>query len=86
MPKKKTIAPVLPDLPRLEVEPIRRIGYSPEEAAASLGLGLTNTYALIREGQLGAVHKGRKIIIPVDEIRAFLLREMTRGVAQPEGG
>ena len=65
----------------IDVDPIQRHGYSPEEAALSLGLGRTNTYALIKEGKLGVVRLGKKIIVPVAEIVAFLEREMTRDPA-----
>jgi excisionase family DNA binding protein len=78
---RKTTPPLPPPvtMPLIDMDPIQRHGYSPEEAALSLGLGRTSTFALIKDGKLGVVRLGRKIIVPVAEIRAFLEREMTRG-------
>lgn len=61
---------------------IERTGLTPEEAAESMSLGLTNTYAVIKERRLGVVRVGRKIIVPMEEIRAFLRREMEGGSAR----
>jgi excisionase family DNA binding protein len=46
-----------------------------EEAAEALNLGRSLTFALINEGRLHTVRLGRKIIIPVTELQAFLDRE-----------
>lgn len=80
MRRKMVGTPVAPA--PVMAQPIERTGLTPEEAAESMGLGLTNTYAVIREKKLGVVRRGRKIIVPVDEIRAFLRREMEGGSAR----
>ena len=81
MPKKKVVVPVLPDVSRLVIEPIRRLAYTPEEAAASSGIGLTRIYKLIKDEQLGATQNGRSFLIPVAELGDYLIRTMTRGTA-----
>jgi len=86
VPKKKVIAPALPDLPHLVIEPIRRTAFSPEEAAASSGIGLTRIYDLIRDGHLGASRNGRNFLVPVKELEDYLFRNMTRGTAFSEDG
>jgi excisionase family DNA binding protein len=49
---------------------------SVREAARALGTGRDNTYQLIREGRLHAVHvSGRKILVPRAELTAFVERE-----------
>ena len=54
---RKTTPPLPPPvtMPLIDMDPIQRHGYSPEEAALSLGLGRTSTFALIKDGKLGVV-------------------------------
>lgn len=51
---------------------IEKVGYSIEEAAQSLGVGRTTVYDLMSSGELESVKVGRRRIIPVDAIGAFL--------------
>lgn len=48
---------------------------SPDLAAASLGLGRTTTYRLIKEGRLRSIKVGRRRLVPADEIARFLRDE-----------
>lgn len=48
---------------------------NPEMAAASLGLGRTTTYRLIKEGRLRSIKVGRRRLVTVDEIARFLRDE-----------
>ena len=63
-------------LPVAEPAPISKLAVSVEEAAEALGLGKTLTFELINAKRLRIVKLGRKIIIPVTELQAFLEREM----------
>jgi len=49
---------------------------SPDLAAASLGLGRTTTYRLIKEGRLRSIKVGRRRLVPADEIARFLRDEI----------
>ena len=44
------------------------------DAAARLGLSRTTLYKLVASGELTAVHVGKAVRIPADEIRAFVER------------
>ena len=66
-----TIPIPIPEVP----SPIPKLAYTVEEAAEALNLGRSLTFALINEGRLHTVRLGRKIIIPVTELQAFLDRE-----------
>ena len=70
----------LPTVPLIDVDPIQRIGYTPDEAAVSMGMGKTLVFALIKEGKLGVVRLGKKVLIPVEEIQDFMRRELTRAI------
>ena len=48
---------------------------SPDLAAASLGLGRTTTYRLIKEGRLRSIKVGRRRLVPEEEIARFLRDE-----------
>lgn len=49
-----------------------RLAYSPKDAAAALGCGLTHLYGLIASGQIKARKSGRKTLIPAASLHAFL--------------
>ena len=49
---------------------VARLGH-----AASLGLGRTTTYRLIKEGRLRSIKVGRRRLVPADEIARFLRDE-----------
>jgi excisionase family DNA binding protein len=48
---------------------------SVREAAKRLGLGRDAAYQLVREGRLHSVALGRKRLVPVSELAAFVARE-----------
>lgn len=48
-----------------------KIGYTVEEAAAALGVGRTVMYELL-DGQIESVKVGRRRIVPVDALTAFM--------------
>ncbi len=60
--------------PKQEPRPIPAAAYSVEEAAQALTLGRTYTFKLIKEGKLRAIKAGRRTLIPVTEVQAFLAR------------
>lgn len=47
------------------------------ELQASLGVGRSTAYQLIHRGDFPAVHLGRKVLIPVDGLRAWLEKQST---------
>jgi len=49
-----------------------RLALSPEQAAVALGIGRTTVYDLIARGQLRSLRVGRRRIIPVVALEAFL--------------
>jgi excisionase family DNA binding protein len=51
---------------------------SVKDAARRLGLGRDSCYALVREGRLRSLFVGRRILIPVRELEAFVEREAQR--------
>ena len=51
---------------------IPRLLYTPTEAALSLGLGLTTTYALLATGDLESIKIGAARRIPRDAIDRFI--------------
>lgn len=48
------------------------LAYTVRQACAALGLGRTTFYSLIRAGQVRAVKSGRRTLIPVPRLRAYL--------------
>lgn len=57
-----------------KLPPVERVGLSIEETAQAFGIGRTNVFRLIKEGQLKAVKIGRRTVIPTDEVQAFMAR------------
>lgn len=49
-----------------------KIAYSPEEAAAATGLGMTTIYKLMKEGRLKRVKIGRSTVIPRSSLAALV--------------
>lgn len=45
--------------------------YTPTEAAASLGIGMTWVYAELNNGRLSSIKIGRKRLIPSAELDAY---------------
>lgn len=54
--------------------PVKRAAYSVTEAAAALGIGRTYVFQLIKEGALDSLKVGRRRLVPVTEVHAFLAR------------
>jgi excisionase family DNA binding protein len=54
---------------------------SVREAAKQLGIGRDSTYALIHEGRLRSLAVGRRILVPVRELTAFVEREAEQETA-----
>lgn len=51
-----------------------RVLLTPEQVAAALNIGRTNTYALIKAGELRSLLIGRLRRIPLDEVEAYVSR------------
>jgi excisionase family DNA binding protein len=45
------------------------------EAARTLGIGRDSAYSLVRSGRLRAVRIGRRLLVPKQELAAFIERE-----------
>lgn len=54
---------------------VPKFAFTLEEAAEALNIGRTLSYAMAADGRLRVVRIGRKILVPVTEIQAFLDRE-----------
>lgn len=52
--------------------PLPRIAYTVPEVAASLGLSETETYRLVRNGQIASRKVGRRVLIPAKAIEDFM--------------
>jgi excisionase family DNA binding protein len=52
------------------------------EAARWLGLGRTSIYALLDEGQIWAVHVGRRVFIPVEALSEYRDRKIGEARSQ----
>ena len=48
------------------------IAASINDTARSLGLGRTKIYELIKSGELAAIKVGRRTLVKVDSVRAFV--------------
>lgn len=46
--------------------------YSTAEARFKLGIGRTNFYSLIKDGKIGHIRLGRKILIPASALQKFI--------------
>lgn len=49
---------------------------SPERAAKMLDLGRTKVFALLADGELPHMKVGRRTLIPVSELQAFVARRL----------
>lgn len=59
-------------------EATERLSVSVEEAAGMLGVGRSSIFNLLNEGALASVKIGKRRLIPVVELRAFLERQVQR--------
>lgn len=57
-----------------QISPVARAALSVEEAADALGLGRTYIFQLIKEGALESIRAGRRRLVPVKAVDAFLAR------------
>ena len=53
---------------------IPRAAISVEEAAEALGIGRTYAFQLIKDGALETIKAGRRRLVPVKAVEAFLAR------------
>ena len=60
-----------------------RVLLSVEEAAATMNVGRTTVYALIKTGELESVKVGRRRVVPADAIAQCIARVAERG-SEPE--
>jgi excisionase family DNA binding protein len=65
-----------PEIPTPRVSPERTL-LTVEEAAECLGIGRTQTFALIKSGEIESVHIGRLRRIPVKSIEKYTNRLMS---------
>lgn len=57
----------------------QRLTCKPEEVAQLLGIGRNGVYDLIRRGDLRSISVGRKLLIPLTAIEAFLAGTPAQG-------
>jgi len=65
-------------LVKIEVEPDERLALTVNEAARRIGIGRTLMYDLIAAGRIPTVHIGRAHRIRVEDLVAFLERQVSR--------
>lgn len=56
-----------------------RICLTVTELQAALGVGRSTAYQLIHRRDFPTVHLGRKVLIPVDGLRAWLAQQSNEG-------
>lgn len=54
---------------------MEKLAYNAKEAAATLGISLPTFYELSNRAGFPCVRIGRRIIVPVDSLRAWLAKE-----------
>lgn len=57
------------------ITPVDRLAVRVEEAAEILGIGRSMLFILLKEGRLKSVKIGKRRVIPMLELEAFLLRQ-----------
>jgi len=62
------------DTKQVEATP-GRLAHSVEEAAHALGIGRSLVFALLKDGKLKSIKIGKRRLIPVVELQAFLDRQ-----------
>ncbi|HZU76779.1 MAG TPA: helix-turn-helix domain-containing protein [Dehalococcoidia bacterium] len=58
------------------IESAGRVAVSDVEAAGLLSIGRTKLRELVRDGEIRSLHVGRRLLIPVSEITAYLTRQI----------
>jgi excisionase family DNA binding protein len=66
--------------------PLSRLAYGIEDAAASLGLSRSRLYELIAAGEIAACKVGKRTIIPATELTTFLDRHRVAGLSGQRAG
>ena len=54
---------------------MEKLAYNAKEAATTLGISLPTFYELSNRANFPCVRIGRRIIVPVDSLRAWLAKE-----------
>lgn len=54
---------------------MEKLAYNAKEAAATLGISLPTFYELSNRSDFPCVRIGRRVIVPVDSLRAWLAKE-----------
>ena len=57
-----------------------RLAVSVPEAAAMLGVGRTKAYEAIRTGELPSVRLGKRVLVPLAQLRAMLSGDVAGGM------
>ena len=79
MPKKSM--PFGSDGVPTSAPPASRLAYGIEDAAEAIGLSRSRLYELIGAGEIAACKVGKRTIIPVSELTAFLERHRVERLA-----
>lgn len=56
-----------------------KLTYNSREATAALGVSLPTFYELANREGFPVVRVGRRVLVPVDDLRAWLSKEAARG-------
>lgn len=56
-----------------------KLTYNSREAAAALGVSLPTFYELASREDFPVVRVGRRVLVPVDDLRAWLSKKAARG-------
>lgn len=57
---------------------MEKLAYNSKEAAAALGLCLPTFYELTQRADFPVVRVGRRVLVPVDGLRAWLEKETAK--------
>ena len=57
---------------------MERLLLRPTEAAEAIGIGRSKVYELLARGELPSVKIGSSVRVPLDELRAWVRRQMER--------
>lgn len=60
-----------------------KLVYSVPECANVLGLGLSKTRELINSEGFPAIHIGRRVVVPVEQVKEWMKKQPTIGSGQP---
>ena len=57
-------------------QPVPRLAYSVDETAAALGTSPRSVWQLIGDGELPVRRVGKRVLVPVDVLAAFVARDL----------